>query len=117
MNKSEIEQKKREHKENCRKKFEAAPKCVQDEYHRCNKKIKKFLGAWLKKKKSLQGFERALYIPPSGQLTETHVVELHDLLRLDGWDVVLATLPEWCSKKGPRPIGLLFRYRGGPSKT
>ncbi len=101
-------QKIREREENFRKKFEAAPKCVQDEYHRCEAKIKKFLDE-RHPDHLFQPFEKVLYAPQSGSLTEYQIVQLHELLCLQGWEVVLNAALKWRGK-GRRPIGLLFRH-------
>ncbi|TSC83985.1 MAG: hypothetical protein G01um101413_788 [Parcubacteria group bacterium Gr01-1014_13] len=100
-------QKIQEREDNFRKKFEEAPKCVQDEYLRCNTLIKKFFDKRTLKQR-LQPFEEVLYAPQSGSLTENQIVQLHDLLRLQGWEVVLSAALKWHGG-GPRPIGLLFR--------
>ncbi len=105
-----------EREANFQKKFAAAPKCVQDEYLRCETLINKSLDE-RPPKKLLQGFEKALYAPDSGSLTEAQIVQLQELLHIQGWDVIQNAPLDWRGKKGPRPIGLLFRYHGGPPKT
>ncbi len=90
--------------------FNGASKAVQDEYRRCSAKIKRFLDE--KKGKPFEGFEKPLYPPRRGPLTETDVVRLHELLTIDGWNVVQTAPLKWRGK-GPRPIGLVFRYRSG----
>jgi hypothetical protein len=103
-------QKARERKENFRKKFEAAPKLVQDEYHLCEAKIKKFFDQ-RPPKTLLQPFKEVLYDPQNGSLTEAQIVQLHELLHCQGWEVVLTAALDWPDKgKSRRPIGLLFRY-------
>ena len=117
MNKKRQQAKERE--ENFQKKLKEAPKCVQDEYHRCEKLISKSLDE-RPPNKLLEGFEKVLYKPGSGSLTEAQIIQLHELLHLkcEGWDIVQNAPLKWRGKgKVPRPIGLLFRYHGSSSKT
>jgi hypothetical protein len=107
----------REREDNFRKKFGAAPKLVQDECLRCEAEIKKSLDERPPKKFS-QGFEKTIYAPQSGSLSEAQIVQLQELLCLQGWEVVQTAPLDWRGKgKVPRPMGLQFRYNGGPSKT
>lgn len=105
-------QKAREHENDFQKKFEAVPKLVQDEYARCITKIKKFIH-----KSPSRGFEKILYAPGKGSLTDAQIIQLQELLCFQGLNVVQTAPLDWRDKKGPRPIGLQFRYQGGSSKT
>lgn len=110
----EKKHKTREREENFQKKFAVVPQCVQEEYLRCETQINsfaKFLDECMLWDKPIQKFEQVFYTPGKGNLTETQIVQLHELLRFKykGWNIMLTAPAKWHGNS-PRPIGLLFRY-------
>ena len=103
----------RKHEANFQKKLKAAPKRVQHEYYLCETQIDRF-DKFLDEcpsDKPIQEFKQILHAPGKGSLTETQIVQLHELLHLkyESSNIMLIAALKW-RDKGRRPLGLLFCY-------